>query len=263
MHMKKRTKPPHGFTLIELMIAMAIFSIASAALYASYQAQQHSYHTQEQVSDMQQNLRAALFFIERDVKMAGYDPREKADAASNANNIARVAEFRFARDRDYQETGGEDLDGDGAFDDDDLDGDGVIDDEDGKIQNDEYIRYALTNDANRDGIADGAPCHLGRQIGINGALDPVADNVDAMEFVYHLADGTVTRSPANPEDIRSIEISLLVRTDETIRGYIDTATYFPASHYTSGVETVWGPFNDSRQRKLLITEVKCRNLGVL
>ena len=153
--MKKIAKPSHGFTLIELMIAMAIFSIASGALYASYQAQQNSYHTQEQVSDMQQNLRAALFFLDRDVKMAGYDPREKADAASNANNIAHVAEFRFARD---------------------TDGDGVI-------QSGEYVRYALTNDADGDGRADGAPCHLGRQTGINGALEPVADNVDAMELV--------------------------------------------------------------------------------
>jgi len=238
MHMKKRAKPSNGFTLIELMIAMAIFGIASAALYASYQAQQHSYHTQEQVADMQQNLRAALFFIDRDIKMAGYDPRQKAEAASNGNNIASVAEFRFARDND---------------------GDGVV-------QNGEFVRYALTNDADGDGHADGAPCHLGRETGIapsNSGLEPVADNIDAMELLYHLADGTVTTNPANPEDIRSIEISLLVRTDETIRGYIDTATYFPASHYTSGVETVWGPFNDSRQRKLLITEVKCRNLGVL
>ena len=237
--MKKIAKPSHGFTLVELMIAMAIFSIASAALYASYQAQQNSYHTQEQVSDMQQNLRAALFFIDRDIKMAGYDPREKADAASNANNIAHVAEFRFARD---------------------TDGDGVI-------QNGEYVRYALTNDANGDGMADGAPCHLGRETGIapsNSGLEPVADNIDAMELVYHLADGTVTTNPASPEDIRSIEISLLVRTDETIRGYKDSATYFPASNPTHATDgKVWGPFNDSHQRKLLITEVKCRNLGVL
>jgi len=237
--MKKIAKPSQGFTLVELMIAMAIFSIASAALYASYQAQQHSYHRQEQVADMQQNLRAALFFIERDIKMAGYDPRQKADAASNANNIARVAEFRFARD---------------------TDGDGVV-------QNGEFVRYSLTNDGDGDGLADGAPCHLGRETGIapsNSGLEPVADNIDAMELLYHLADGTVTTNPASPEDIRSIEISLLVRTDETIRGYIDAATYFPASNPAHDTTAkVWGPFNDTRQRKLLITEIKCRNLGVL
>jgi type IV pilus assembly protein PilW len=233
--MKKPLKLNWGFTLVELMIAMAIFGIASAALYASYQAQQNSYHTQEQVSDMQQNLRTALFFLNRDIRMAGYDPSEKADAANNTNNRARRAEFRFARD---------------------INGDGIIQDE-------EYVRYALTNDVNGDGIADGAPCHLGRQIGLNGTLEPVADNVDAMELLYHLADGTVAANPINPADIRSIELSLLARTRETIRGYRDTTRYFPASNPDHDTEAAaWGPFNDSHQRKLLITEIKCRNLGL-
>ena len=60
-----------GFSLIELMIATAIFGIASTAIYATYQYQQNSYLTQEQVADMQQNLRAALFFVTGDFKKAG------------------------------------------------------------------------------------------------------------------------------------------------------------------------------------------------
>jgi len=184
---------------------------------------------------MQQNLRAALFFIDRDIKMAGYDPREKADAASNANNIAHVAEFRFAATlmgRGYSKR--------------------------------EYVRYALTNDANGDGMADGAPCHLGRETGIapsNSGLEPVADNIDAMELVYHLADGTVTTNPASPEDIRSIEISLLVRTDEQYAAIkILPPIFRHQTQLMTQTQQYGGPFNDSRQRKLLITEVKCRNL---
>jgi len=241
-----------GFTLVELMVAIAIFGIASAAMYATYQQQQNSYLTQEQVADMQQNLRAALFFITRDLKKAGYDPSEKAEATLDSHNIARVAEFRFAYD----------------------------DNEDGVIQNNEYIRYTLTNDgsngindSSRDGLTNGSPCHLGRETGIapdNSGLESVADNVDAIEFLYHLADGTITTSPVSFADIRAIDVSLLVRTGEQIKGYKDTAKYFPASNpnpgpaSNPGPETgkVWGPFNDQYQRRLLITQIKCRNIGV-
>jgi type IV pilus assembly protein PilW len=233
-----------GFTLVELMIAIVIFGIASTALYATYQYQQNSYLAQEQVADMQQNLRAALFFVTGDLKLAGFDPSERAEATLDDNNIARVAEFRFAWDAN----------------------------EDGIIQNSEYIRYALTsdgsngiNDDGRDGLRNSLPCHLGRQTGIDGALEPVADNVDAIEFLYHLADGTITASPASPSDIRAIDVSLLARTGEQIKGYKDTATYFPASnpgHESGEGKKVWGPFNDSYQRRLLITQIKCRNIGL-
>ena len=236
-----------GFTLVELLVAIAIFGIASAAIYATYQHQQDSYLAQEQVADLQQNLRAAMFSVTQDLKMAGYDPSERADATHDSNTIARVAELRFAYDAN----------------------------EDGVIQNNEYIRYALTsdgsngiNDAGRDGLRNSVPCHLGRETGIspaNSGLVPVADNVDAVEFLYHLADGTITNSPANFADIRAIDVSLLVRTGEQIKGYNDTATYYPASnpgHQTGVGKKVWGPFNDPYQRRLLITQIKCRNLGV-
>ena len=72
-----------GFTLLELTIAIAIFGIASAAIYATYQHQQDSYLIQEQVADMQQNLRAGIYFLTRGIKMAGYDPTEKAGAAAH------------------------------------------------------------------------------------------------------------------------------------------------------------------------------------
>ena len=52
-----------GFTLLELLIAMALSIIIMAAIYSTYYSQQKSYLVQEQVAAMQQNLRAATFYL--------------------------------------------------------------------------------------------------------------------------------------------------------------------------------------------------------
>jgi len=226
-----------GFTLLELMIAVAIFGIASTAIYSTYQHQQDSYLIQEQVADMQQNLRAGMYFLTRGIKMAGYDPTGKAGAATYKDNVAKKAGFKFAVDEDKN----------------------------GAIISAEIIRYALTKDTNGDGRADAFPCNLGRADGAGG-LQSFAENVEALEFFYHLADGTTATDPANPSDVRSVDVSLLVRTQYQIKGHRDTVSYFPASNpkhdETGEGKTVWGPFNDGFRRKLLITNVQCRNLGL-
>jgi len=193
-------KSPAGFTLIEIMIAIAIFGVISTAIYATYHNQQKIYLDQEQIVEMQQNLRAAMFFIERDVRMMGYDPTEGAGAASSGNSIARIAELRFAFDEN---------------------GDGVV-------QNTEHVRYALKHMADSGieagGLAGGTRCCLARETGIGASasgLQPVAENIDGLEFVYHLADGTTTTECATQtdrENIRSIDVSILVRTGALVHG---------------------------------------------
>jgi len=61
-----------GFTLIEFLVAMAIAMVIMAALFRTFKVQQDSYVIQDQVSAMQQNLRAAMYMITRDLQMAGY-----------------------------------------------------------------------------------------------------------------------------------------------------------------------------------------------
>jgi type IV pilus assembly protein PilW len=71
IHMKKDSG---GFTLIELMIAIAIAAILVSAIYVSVISQQKTQFTQQLVVDMQQNARAALFLMQREIRMAGFDP---------------------------------------------------------------------------------------------------------------------------------------------------------------------------------------------
>jgi len=61
-----------GFTIIELLVAIAIGLIIMASLFRTFKVQQDSYVMQDQISAMQQNLRAAMHLITRDLQMAGY-----------------------------------------------------------------------------------------------------------------------------------------------------------------------------------------------
>ncbi len=63
-----------GFTLLELLIAMAISSIVVAGIVTSFNMQVKTKVTQEVIVETQQNLRAAMYVITREIRMAGYDP---------------------------------------------------------------------------------------------------------------------------------------------------------------------------------------------
>jgi type IV pilus assembly protein PilW len=71
--MKKNIRrTENGFTLIELMIAMAITLVVMGAIFMTFKSQQDSYVVQDQVTRMQQNLRGAMYVMTRDIQMAGY-----------------------------------------------------------------------------------------------------------------------------------------------------------------------------------------------
>jgi type IV pilus assembly protein PilW len=61
-----------GFTVIELLVAMALGMVILAGIFRTFKVQHDSYVIQDQVSAMQQNLRAAMYMITRDLQMAGY-----------------------------------------------------------------------------------------------------------------------------------------------------------------------------------------------
>jgi type IV pilus assembly protein PilW len=68
--MKKRGNS--GFTLVELLVAIALGLVILAGLYQAFRTQHDSYIVQDQVAAMQQNLRAAMYLITRDLQMAGW-----------------------------------------------------------------------------------------------------------------------------------------------------------------------------------------------
>jgi prepilin-type N-terminal cleavage/methylation domain-containing protein len=61
-----------GFTLLELLVALVITGVVVSAAYGIYLAQHQNWMVQEQVTDMQQNARAAMHELENRIRMAGY-----------------------------------------------------------------------------------------------------------------------------------------------------------------------------------------------
>jgi type IV pilus assembly protein PilW len=61
-----------GFTLIELLVAILISGIVLAALYTVFISQEMAFSNQEQVAEMNQNIRAALDLMTREIRLAGY-----------------------------------------------------------------------------------------------------------------------------------------------------------------------------------------------
>src|SRR4030065_1522819 len=60
-----------GFTLIEMMSAFLILIIAMTAAYATFEFQHASFTVENRVAETQQNLRAAIEVMSRDIRLAG------------------------------------------------------------------------------------------------------------------------------------------------------------------------------------------------
>lgn len=67
-----------GVTLIELLIALIISGILVAGVYRTFLTQQNTFAVQEQVVDMQQNVRLAINRMTREIRMAGFGRLDSA-----------------------------------------------------------------------------------------------------------------------------------------------------------------------------------------
>lgn len=77
-NLRQRSKV--GFTLVELLVAMVMLSIVSTATFYFYVNQHQAYITQSDVSNMQQNGRAALTELSYHLRQAGYSPPPDSSA---------------------------------------------------------------------------------------------------------------------------------------------------------------------------------------
>ena len=67
-----------AFTLVEMLVALAVSSIVIIAAYASYDMVKTQYEKNIGIADMHTSGRAIMQIIERDIRMAGYEHRDSS-----------------------------------------------------------------------------------------------------------------------------------------------------------------------------------------
>jgi prepilin-type N-terminal cleavage/methylation domain-containing protein len=68
----------HGFTMIEMMVAVGILTVVVAGVMESFVVQNRAYTVVDQTTESQQNLRALSHLLERDLRMTGFMVAEGA-----------------------------------------------------------------------------------------------------------------------------------------------------------------------------------------
>ncbi|NOY88794.1 MAG: hypothetical protein GXO93_05315 [FCB group bacterium] len=68
-----KIKNKGGTSLIEVMIALAITGVVTASIFKLYVVQHKNYMIQDDISDIQQNVRASIDELSKNIRMAGFD----------------------------------------------------------------------------------------------------------------------------------------------------------------------------------------------
>jgi type IV pilus assembly protein PilW len=84
----------YGVTLIELLIALAISGLVMTAIYNIFVSNNLIYLKQNEMVNMEQNLRSALNLMSQEIRMAGYAPNATFSVGINSTSSERIS-FSF------------------------------------------------------------------------------------------------------------------------------------------------------------------------
>jgi len=262
MELAKRNKgnPRSGFSLVELLVAMAITGVVMAAVFKIYTTQQDSYVLQEQVAEMQQNGRTAKYVMTREIRMVGYDPTGLAGAGfiSAGGNIIHFTMDITGEDGTIT-VPGDDITYSLSADKELMRNDGANNQP--VVENVEAVGFAYAFDADDDGSVDTS---AGGNImwaidsdltDTDNRLDKYLDtNDDGIISIDDDAAGADLASPVPLDRIRAVRMWILARTGREDRAFADTITYVVANQRVNA--------NDGNRHHLLTTTVKCRNMAL-
>ncbi|MCG2831246.1 MAG: prepilin-type N-terminal cleavage/methylation domain-containing protein [Desulfobacteraceae bacterium] len=178
-----------GFTLIEMLISMAIGLIIIIALSSTFLLQRDAYDDQEQIAEMVQTARAAMDMMTREIRMGGYDPTGTMQRSDPTGAKFVGIPYDANKLQIYA----------------DLNGDEDTDD------SHEYIKYTMDSDY---------PFEIRRDTG--GGRQEFALNIQTFTFSYLDSSGNATTTTS---DIRQIEITITARTAEPDGNYTLNSGY--------------------------------------
>jgi type IV pilus assembly protein PilW len=243
-----KRKIQNGFTIIEVMIAMAISSVLITAVYQTFHSQRRSYIMQNEAAAMEQNLRGSLYLLTKELRSAGYNPKQET-----IENFRFVTSFPAPDNLftvNYDGSGG--IESNAHF----TVAFTLDTDDSGHIESNknEQIAYKFDKDTKT------LQRFNDKQPDITKKWEIVASNIDAVYFMYYDKNKTITSDPAK---IEYVEIAMLARTGKQDSKYIDTTVYTNKE----GVklcpkvsdQCVSDSFGDHYHRRLLTTTIQIRN----
>lgn len=155
-----------GFTLIEVLIYIALFVLILSSIYGVFESNRSTYASGDRKADVQQNARVGMDEMARQIRMAGYFP-ENFDT-NTGNNIANGAAVHLATNSAIAVFG-------------DVDGAGVSN----------VVLFCLDGTVLRRGSAAASAAAYTCS---NGQI--LAENITSLRFTYY--DGVSTPIPNPP-----------------------------------------------------------------
>lgn len=174
-----------GFSLLEILIVLAIFSFIVGGIFTTLDQSQVRYQFEQEVAEVQQSARNAIDIMEREIRLAGFPKASYYSSTqnwtgANSNRVAQgfitIAASNLVFEADIEE-------------------DGIV----------ERVDYNFANGTLSRSAADklaggGAPA---------SDYKVLAENVTALTFTYRDADHAATAAVAQ---VRSVGISISMRT---------------------------------------------------
>ena len=170
-----------GFTAIELLISLAIMSIALTSIYSMYMSFIRTCTKEGVKIRVQQSVRSGLDMMVRDIRLAGLDPEATGDFGIIAVTSRRI---QFTADRDM----------DGELDDSDAT-DGI------DLPDIEHMAYEY------DGTGT-LKMFLYKANGDPEMDEIMAENVTDLTFTYFDSNDDTT---SNLDEIRTVDIQMTVQ----------------------------------------------------